>query len=65
MNIKTEESFYEWLLDKYIDKEIYTQLNHVETIFKLNETMQYDIIENNFDNKNLELFLSNYSFVFI
>lgn len=64
MNLKTQESFYEWLLDKYIDKEIYTKLNHVETIFKLNETMQYDIIENNFDNKNLELFLSNYSFVF-
>ena len=64
INLKTSESFYEWLLDKYIDIDIYTQLNHVEKLFQLEDTMNYDIVRNNFDNKNLELFLSNYSFVF-
>ena len=47
-----------------IDKEIYTRLNHVETLFKLNENMHFNIVTNNPDNKQIELFLSNYAFVF-
>uniref|UniRef100_A0A6C0CQU7 XPG N-terminal domain-containing protein n=1 Tax=viral metagenome TaxID=1070528 RepID=A0A6C0CQU7_9ZZZZ len=63
-NLKTEEEFYDWLLEKYIDKTTYDKLNHVKTIFKLNDSMKYDIIQNNINNIELEKFLTNYSFVF-
>ena len=64
MNQKTNEMFYDWLLNKYIDENELKKLQHVETLFQLDTTMKYNIISNKLNSNNLEELLSRHNFVF-
>ncbi len=64
INLKSNEMFYDWLLDKYIDQNELEKLQHVEKLFQLDNTMKYNIISNKINNINLQELLSRHNFVF-
>jgi len=64
-NLNTDELFYDWLLNKYINQTELEKLQHVETLFQLENKMEYNIINNNINSKNLQELLSHHNFIFV
>lgn len=60
----TNELFYDWLLNKYINQIELEKLQQVETLFQL-DNMEYNIINNKTNCKNLQELLSQHNFIFV